>query len=96
MAPFGPENMSPVFLTKNVRDTGASKKVGKNKEHLKLEIVDEDGIVFTGIAFSMAPDYYKNISENEKFSICYSIDKNEFRGVTTLQLIVKEIITEEN
>ncbi|MCD4793877.1 MAG: single-stranded-DNA-specific exonuclease RecJ [Bacteroidales bacterium] len=95
MAPFGPENMSPVFLTRNVRDTGASKKVGKNMEHLKLEMVDDDGIVFSGIAFSMAPDYFKKISEKEKFSICYSIDKNEFRGETTLQLRVKEIIVDE-
>lgn len=95
MAPFGPENMSPVFLTRNLRDTGASKKVGKNMEHLKLEMVDDDGIVFPGIAFSMAPDYFRKISENEKFSICYSIDKNEFRGETTLQLRVKEIIVEE-
>ena len=95
MAPFGPENMSPVFLTRNVRDTGASKKVGKNMEHLKLEMVDDDGIGFPGIAFSMAPDYFKKISEKEKFSICYSIDKNEFRGETTLQLRVKEIIVEK-
>ena len=95
MSPFGPENMSPSFLTKNIRDTGATKKVGNNKEHLKMEVVDDDGIVFSGIAFSMAPDYFRKISGNDKFSICYSIDKNEFRGVTTLQLRVKEIIIEE-
>ncbi|MCF6365145.1 MAG: single-stranded-DNA-specific exonuclease RecJ [Bacteroidales bacterium] len=94
MAPFGPGNMSPVFITKGVSDTGTSKKVGSNKEHLKLEVVDTNGVVMSGIAFSLAPDYFEPISNKEKFSICYSIDKNEFRGVTSLQLRVKEIILE--
>ncbi len=95
MAPFGPENMSPVFLTKNVKDTGNSKVVGSNKEHLKLEIVDEEGIVFQGIAFSPEPEHIKHILEGHAFSVCYSIDKNDFNGNSTLQLMVKEIIIEE-
>ena len=94
MSPFGPGNMNPVFLTRNVRDTGESKRVGSNKEHLKLEVVDDEGIVFKGIAFSMAPDFYRVVSENQPFSICYSIDKNDFRGVSSLQLRVKEISSE--
>jgi single-stranded-DNA-specific exonuclease len=94
MSPFGPGNMNPVFLTRNVKDTGATKRVGNNKEHLKMEVVDENGIVFKGIAFSMAPDFYRVVSKDQSFSICYSIDKNEFRGVTSLQLRVKEISSE--
>ncbi len=92
MAPFGPENMSPVFITRQVVDTGKSGKVGNNKEHLKLEITDVEGTIMTGIAFSIKPEYFKPIFEKKPFSICYSVDKNEFRGNTSLQLRVKEIL----
>ncbi len=94
MAPFGPGNMSPVFITKNVKDTGNSRRVGANKEHLKLEIVDEEGIIMPGIAFSVEPEYYEKMSSEPrpKFDICYSISKNEFRGKINIQLSVKEII----
>ncbi len=94
MAPFGPGNMTPVFITKNVRDTGNSKRVGANKEHLKLEIVDTDGIVMQGIAFSFEPEYYEKMSAEPKpyFDICYSVNENEFRGKISLQLTVKDII----
>ncbi|NPA44751.1 MAG: single-stranded-DNA-specific exonuclease RecJ [Chlorobi bacterium] len=96
MAPFGPGNMSPVFYTKNLKDAGGTRQVGANKEHLKLDMVDENGVVMQGIAFSLAPDCYKPIAKKEKFSICYSIDKNEFRGNVTLQLRVKDIFFEED
>jgi len=96
MAPFGPGNMSPIFYTKNIKDAGGTRQVGANKEHLKLDMVDEDGVVMQGIAFSLAPDFYKPIARKEKFSICYSIDKNEFRGNVTLQLRVKDIFFEED
>jgi single-stranded-DNA-specific exonuclease len=82
-------------LTRNVTDTGNSKVVGSNKEHLKLEIVDEEGIVFQGIAFSPEPEHIKHILEKHPFSLCYSIDKNDFNGNSTLQLMVKEIIIEK-
>jgi len=94
MAPFGPGNMSPVFITKNVKDTGNSRRVGANKEHLKLEVVDKDGVVMPGIAFSFEPEYYERMSSDSKpcFDICYSINKNEFHGKINIQLSVKEII----
>lgn len=94
LAPFGPGNMSPVFVTKNVCDNGASALVGKNKEHLKLEIKDEFGTVCTGIGFSMM-HHYQRIKKNEKFTICYSIDENIFQGKSSLQLKVKEIFFDE-
>ena len=94
MAPFGPGNMSPVFITKNVKDTGNSRRVGTNKEHLKLEVVDKDGVIMPGIAFSFEPEYYEKMSSDSKpcFDICYSINKNEFHGKINIQLSVKEII----
>ncbi|NOZ35706.1 MAG: single-stranded-DNA-specific exonuclease RecJ [Chlorobi bacterium] len=94
MAPFGPGNMSPVFITRNVQNTGNSRKVGSNKEHLKLEVIDEEGIIMPGIGFSFEPEYYERISAEPKtkFDICYSINENEFRGKKSLQLMIKEII----
>jgi single-stranded-DNA-specific exonuclease len=94
MAPFGPENMNPVFLTRNVYDTGNSKVVGNNKEHLRLEIRDDVGNVLNGIAFSPEPEHVKHIIEKKPFSVCYSIDRNDFNGASTLQLKIKEIIIE--
>ncbi len=95
-APFGPGNMSPVFMTRNVRDTGNSQPVGQNREHLKLEMVDSQGTVFSGIAFSMA-HHYSDVKKKKPFTVCYAIDENEFRGNITLQAQVKDIqFDEEN
>jgi len=95
-APFGPGNMSPVFMTRNVRDTGNSQPVGQNREHLKLEMVDSQGSVFSGIAFSMA-HHYSDVKKKKPFTVCYVIDENEFRGNITLQAQVKDIqFDEEN
>ncbi|PID88047.1 MAG: single-stranded-DNA-specific exonuclease RecJ [Bacteroidia bacterium] len=95
MAPFGPANMTPVFLTKHLRDTGRSQKVGKDQTHLKLEVTDEDNNIFEGIAFSAAPAYYDLIHvQKKRFSLCYTIDLNEFKGTKKLQLLVKEIYVE--
>lgn len=89
--PFGPGNMSPVFVTENVYDTGDSRLVGNEKEHLKLALIQEDNPkVFQGIAFQMA-NHYKGIRRGMPFSICYSITENTYRGISTLQLRVKDI-----
>lgn len=93
-APFGPENMTPVFATKNVVDTGASKIVGQTGEHLKLEVMDENGFIFNGIAFSMA-NHYQYISTGKPFDICYTIEENEFRGTVSLQLMIRDIYYNE-
>ncbi len=90
LAPFGPGNMSPVFMTKNVVDTGKTALVGQTKEHLKLDVQDSDGNTFGGIAFSMA-HHFQKLKNKEPFTICYSIDENTFRNKTTLQARVKEI-----
>ncbi len=89
--PFGPGNMSPVFVTENVYDTGDSRLVGIEKEHLKLSLIQEDNPkVFPGIAFQMA-EHYKGIQKGAPFGVCYSITENVFRGAKSLQLRVKDI-----
>ena len=93
--PFGPGNQKPTFCTMRVKDFGTSKLVGKNLEHIKLELVDDtSGKVINGIAFNMAP-YFKHISSGAPFNICYTIEENKHRNATSsLQLLVKQINTQ--
>ena len=91
--PFGPKNMSPVFLTRNVVDTGAAKIVGKYGEHLKLDLrqADHPEIVFPAIGFQLGEYYSTIIRSGEPFDICYAIEENTFKGETRIQLQVKGI-----
>ena len=90
--PFGPGNQKPVFCSRRVKDFGSSKLVGKNLEHIKLELVDDtSGKVFNGIAFNMA-QYFDRIHAGEPIDILYTIEENKHRNAaTTLQLLVKQI-----
>jgi len=93
--PFGPENMTPVFFTENVSDNGDGKPVGATGEHLKLYLVQEEDPykVYPAIAFQQGHNF-PAISQGHAFDICYSIDENEFRGETSLQLNIKDIKTD--
>lgn len=89
--PYGPENTKPVFMTRGVIDVGTSKIVGKNMEHIKLEITD--GIsdrVMNGIAFNMA-QYFDYIKEKKPFDICYTIEETKRRNNSLVQLQIKGI-----
>ena len=90
--PFGPENMAPVFVTKNVADNGEGRIVGANKEHLKLSLVQETDPFrnFPAIAFQQA-NLYDYIHSGDFFDICYSVEENSFRGISNLQLNIKDI-----
>ena len=92
-APFGPGNMAPVFLTKNIVDTGLARVVGKN--HLKLNIVHPDitSLPISAIAFQQG-DHIYTANKNIPFSICYHIEENEWNNKITLQLNVKDIKVE--
>jgi single-stranded-DNA-specific exonuclease len=92
--PFGPENMSPIFVTRNVFDTGSGRMVGSSGEHLKLDLCQEaSGIKsLPAIAFSQA-DHFEYIRGGNPFDICYSIEMNEFRGNRNLQLNIRDIRT---
>ena len=92
-APFGPGNMSPIFQTKNVIDTGYAKLVGKkDTKHLKFSVVhpDRTGNPVPAIAFNMGYLLPK-IEEGNPFEICYHIDENTWLGNTTLQLRILDI-----
>ncbi len=89
-APFGPGNMSPVFKTENVRDTGMSRVVGTN--HLKLNLAEDETTRFgmDAIAFQLG-QFYPMLSRKIPFDICYTIEENVWNGKTSLQLNVKDI-----
>ena len=90
--PFGPENMSPIFISRNVFDSGAGRMVGSSGEHLKLDICQESTgtRTFPAIAFGQA-DHFEYIKAGNPFDICYSVEINEFRGNRTLQLNIRDI-----
>ena len=90
MAPFGPGNMRPVFLTKGCLDGGRTKAVGEDQSHLKLEATDASKATLSGIGFGMAAHISKIKSRN-LFDILYTIEENEFRGVKSLQLKLKDL-----
>ncbi len=93
-APFGPHNLAPVFVTEDVIDAGTSRLVGKNLEHIKLDLMEPDASsgIFPGIAFNLAGKF-PVIQSGTPFDICYSIELNEFRGKTNLQLNIRDLKT---
>ena len=91
MNPFGPDNQKPVFCSLNVKDYGTSKLVGKELEHIKLELIDDkSNTPIHGIAFGMH-QHSPHINGMKPFNICYTIEDNTYNGNTTLQLMVKDI-----
>lgn len=95
--PFGPENMSPIFVSRNVFDTGAGRMVGSSGEHLKLDLCQESTgqKSFSAIAFSQA-NHFEYIKGGNPFDICYSLEMNDFRGNKNLQLNIRDIKTPED
>lgn len=78
-APFGPLNTKPVFCTKNVFDYGTSRVVGREQEHIKLELVDsKSSNVLNGIAFGQSSSAHY-IKSKRAFDIAYTIEDNIFR-----------------
>jgi len=89
-APFGPGNMSPVFITKHVYDEGFARIVGLN--HLKMSVSEESSPLahLDAIAFKKS-EYLPLISKGLPFQICYHIEENVWRGNVSLQLNIKDI-----
>ena len=89
-APFGPGNMSPVFMAENLQDTGYAKGVGKEEAHLKLSVVQQDSHKIDGIGFNMG-DKLSLVTGRKPFNAVFSIDENEWQGNVSLQLKLKDI-----
>jgi single-stranded-DNA-specific exonuclease len=87
MEPFGPENLRPVFIARNVYNTGYSKIV--KEAHLRFSL-KQDGTILTGIGFGMA-DKMPLLETNKPFDIVFKIDENEWNGEKTLQLKIIDL-----
>jgi single-stranded-DNA-specific exonuclease len=88
--PFGPENMTPLFLSKNLNDTGYPKTLGNDNEHLKLFVKQSDSEGFGAIGFGLGKKI--NIAKDRKsFDAIYSIEENEWKGTVSLQLQLRDI-----
>ncbi|GHC43914.1 single-stranded-DNA-specific exonuclease RecJ [Ulvibacter litoralis] len=89
-APFGPGNMTPVFMSRNLKDTGWGKCVGDEKSHLRITVQQDNSPQFACIGFGMG-DKLAIATGAEPFKAAYVIDENEWQGTISLQLRLKDI-----
>jgi len=92
MEPYGPENLRPVFITKNVTNTPWSKIVKEN--HIRF-VVKNDNITLSGIGFNLA-EKFNLLQQNKPIDLVYTIDENEWNGETSLQIKVIDLRLSEN
>ena len=89
-APFGPGNMTPVFITQSLKDTGWGKCVGEDKTHLRLTVKQRNSNQFAAIGFGLGEK--KEVAcKGEPFKAAYVIDENQWQGNVSLQLRLKDI-----
>jgi single-stranded-DNA-specific exonuclease len=88
--PFGPQNMTPVFMSKNIKDTGYGITIGQKDEHLKLFVKQNNSEGFGAIGFGLGNTLELTKNQN-LFEIAYCIDENEFNGNVTVQLRLKDL-----
>jgi len=92
--PFGPGNMSPVFMTRNIKDTGYGKAIGSDETHLRLFVKQGESEGYAAIGFGLAKK--KDLAcDGDYFDAAYSIDENEWNGQVSLQLRLRDIRCEE-
>jgi len=90
-APFGPDNENPVFLTRDVFDSGGSKLVGKDSQHIKLELKDNStNRSMQAIAFGKK-EHFEKIKNGIPVDICYTIEENTYNNNSFTQLIIRDI-----
>ena len=89
-APFGPGNMTPVFMTSQVKDTGYGRGVGEDDKHLKVSVKQEGSIPISAIGFNLGHCKDK-VTNNALFDIVFSLEENEWNGNVSLQLKLRDI-----
>lgn len=88
--PFGPGNMPPIFMTKNLQDTGYGKCVGKDDKHLRVFVKQNNSDSIVGIGFNLG-EKFDLIAQNKPFDAVYSLDENHWQDTVSLQLKLKDI-----
>ena len=96
-APFGPGNMTPIFMTDNLKDTGYGKCVGEDKTHLRFTATQSNSVTersrspkFVCIGFNLG-EKLDLIKDKQLFSAVYSVDENHWQGNVSLQLKIRDI-----
>lgn len=92
LAPFGPYNPKPVFVTRGLQITKNTRKVGEDNSHLKLEVhpLGNPSMTYQGIAFGMG-ELFDEWVDKQVVDLAYTLEFNEFRGKKTIQLMVRDI-----
>ena len=88
--PYGPQNMTPIFLTKNIKDTGYGKPMGQEDEHLKLFVKQNNSEGIAAIGFNLG-NKMELTTHQKPFQAVYCIDENEWKGKFSLQLRLRDI-----
>ena len=88
MQPFGPGNMRPTFVTKDVYDTGYSKVLNGN--HLKLNILKDGQSPKNGVGFGMG-NYMELMEQKETVDICYQLYANEWNNQIKIEFKLKDL-----
>jgi len=88
--PFGPGNMTPIFMSETVQDTGYGRQVGAEKNHLKVNLKYRGLETLNGIGFNLGHKAAL-IEHKKRFNIAYTLDENHWKGNVTLQLKLKDI-----
>lgn len=89
-APFGPGNMTPIFMTENLKDTGYGKCVGEDEKHLRMTVTQTGNEKFVCIGFNLG-DKFNLIKHQKTFKAVYSIEENHWQGNRSLQLKLRDI-----
>jgi single-stranded-DNA-specific exonuclease len=89
-APFGPQNMAPVFSTSAVHDSGHGKCVGQDDKHLKISVYKDNTRPLNSIGFGLGSKLAL-VQNKTPFDIAYAIEENEWNGQVSLQLKLKDI-----
>ncbi len=93
--PFGPQNMTPIFLTKKVKDTGYAKLLGQDEEHLRLFVKQNNSEGFAAIGFGLG-NKMALVQDKKSFQAVYCIDENEWKDKISIQFRLKDVAANEN
>ena len=89
-APFGPGNMTPVFMADGLQDTGYARGVGEDEKHLKASLVQNDSLPIGAIGFNLG-NKLDMVKDKKLFDAVFSLDENEWNGTVSLQLKLRDI-----
>jgi len=88
--PFGPGNKSPLFLSENLRIKGKPLELGKEKEHIKFNLTQDNKTSYSSIGFWFS-NKFNNLENKENFSAVYNIDENNWKNISNIQLKLKDL-----